>query len=228
MSLIEISSSPVVLRLNRDLVRTIKRGHPWVYADALRELPPAPPGRPAVLLDNKKGQPVARGFYDPGCPVALRICETDPELKLDDRWAERKLRDAIGLRSSFFNNELTTGFRLLNGEGDGVPGLVIDVYGDTAVLKLDGDGPSGFWKSDEIANWLVQERQLACVYERQKERGADGRVVWWVRHRIGRLGSWSMGCRSWPTWFADRRPVSFSISATIGNSFVVCQNRRGF
>lgn len=177
MTLIENSSSPVVLRLNRDLVRTIKRGHPWVYADALRELPSAPAGRPAVLLDNRKGQIVARGFYDPGCPVALRICETDPEAKLDDRWAERKLRDAMSLRSSFSNNGLTSGFRLFNGEGDGVPGLVVDVYGDTAVLKLDGDGPSGFWKAIEIASWLAEDRQFACVYERQKERGADGRCL---------------------------------------------------
>lgn len=177
MPLIESSSSPVVLRLNRDLVRTIKRGHPWVYADALRELPTAPPGRPAVLLDNKKGQPVARGFYDPGCPVALRICETDPETKLDDRWAERKLREAIALRSSVSQDGLTTGFRLFNGEGDGVPGLVVDVYGDTAVLKLDGEGPAGFWKSENIATWLADELRLACVYERQKERGMDGRCL---------------------------------------------------
>lgn len=177
MALIENSSSPVVLRLNRDLVRTIKRGHPWVYADALRELPSAPPGRPAVLLDNRKGQSVARGFYDPGCPVALRICETDPDAKLDDRWAERQLRDAIALRSCVSRGGLTTGFRLFNGEGDGVPGLVVDVYADTAVLKLDGEGPTGFWKSDDIADWLARELELNCVYERRKERGVEGRCL---------------------------------------------------
>ena len=139
MPLIETSSSPVVLRLNRDLVRMIKRGHPWVYGDALRELPKAPAGSPAVLLDNRKGQPVARGFYDPGCPVALRICETDPDLKLDDRWAERRLKAALTLRRLFSASGQTTGFRLFNGEGDGLPGLVADVYADTAVVKLDGD-----------------------------------------------------------------------------------------
>lgn len=177
MSLIEHASSPVILRLSRDLVRTIKRGHPWVFADALRDLPAAPAGQPAVLLDSKKGQPVARGFYDPGCPVALRICETDPDVKLDDRWVERRFREAIALRNSFSDNDQTTGFRLFNGEGDGVPGLVLDLYGDTAVMKLDGDGPVGFWKSDEIAHWMAQERQLKCVYERPKERGTDGRCL---------------------------------------------------
>ena len=177
MSLIELAATPVVLRLNRDLVRTIKRGHPWVYADALRELPSAAAGHPAVLLDNRKGQPVARGFYDPDCPVALRICETDPQIKLDDRWAERRLRSALKLRRFFFDDPQTTGYRLFNGEGDGLPGLVADVYGSSAAMKLDGDGPVGFWNADEIGHWLAHERQLTSVYERPKERGASGRSV---------------------------------------------------
>ena len=177
MPLIEFSSTPVVLRLNRDLVRLIKRGDPWVYGDALRELPPAPAGTPAVLLDNRKGQAVARGFYDPRCPVALRICETDPDLKLDDRWAERRLRAAMELRRGFSASGPTNGFRLFNGEGDGLPGLVADVYGDTAVVKLDGEGPAGFWQIEEVADWLAHEQSLPRVYERQKERGVEGRPL---------------------------------------------------
>jgi len=189
MPLIETSTSPVVLRLNRDLTRMIKRGHPWVYADALRELPSAPPGCQAVLLDNKKGQAIARGFYDSTCPVALRICETDPEKKLDSRWAERRLHAAFALRRQFAEEgqnqgvntprspRQTTGYRLVNGEGDGMPGLIVDVYGDTAVLKLDGNGPVGFWNAEEIGPWLAGERGLARVFERRKERGAKGRSL---------------------------------------------------
>ncbi len=51
---------PVKLRLARDLVRSIKRGHPWVFAEALRRRPPAPPGAQALLLDHKKGRKIAR------------------------------------------------------------------------------------------------------------------------------------------------------------------------
>lgn len=177
MSLIQESSSPVVLRLSRDLVRTIKRGNPWVYADALRDLPKAEPGRPAVLLDNKKGQAIARGFYDPDCALALRICETEPNVELDQRWADRRFRSAVDIRRQITADGQTTGYRLLNGEGDGLPGLVVDVYGKTAVLKLDGDGPRGFWNVDQIANWLATELSIECVYERQKERGAAGRTL---------------------------------------------------
>jgi len=176
MPLIATTDSPVVLRLNRDLARTIKRGHPWVYADALRELPRVQSGSSAVLLDNKKGQPVAVGFYDPASPLAFRVCDTNGETKLDERWAERRLRDALALRRGLFD-ATTTGYRLFNGEGDGVPGLVVDVYGDAAVLKLDGAGPCGFWDAPGIAAWLAEELTLTSVYERRKERGSEGRTL---------------------------------------------------
>lgn len=181
MPLIASSESPLVLRLNRDLARTIKRGHPWVYADALRDLPRASSGTPAVLLDNKKGQPVAIGFYDPASPLAFRVCDATGLAKLDDRWAERRLRDALTLRARLFDEQSagtqTTGYRLLNGEGDGTPGLVVDVYGSAAVMKLDGAGPCGFWNAPEIAGWLAESSSLNCVYERRKERGTEGRVL---------------------------------------------------
>ena len=177
MSLIKTLSSPVVLRLNRDLVRTIKRGHPWVYADALRDLPRAPAGSPALLLDNKKGQPVARGYYDSDCPVALRICETDPETSLDDRWVQKRLQTALSIRQGMVSNEQTTGYRLFNGEGDGTPGLVVDLYGDAAVIKLDGEGPRGFWNAPEIASLISHELPVTRVYERLKERGSTGRAL---------------------------------------------------
>lgn len=176
MPLIATAESPLVLRLNRDLARTIKRGHPWVYADALRDLPQATSGTPAVLLDNRKGLPVAIGFYDPSSPLAFRVCDSTGLSKLDDRWAERRLREARALRVSLFD-EQTTGYRLLNGEGDGTPGLVVDVYGSAAVLKLDGAGPCGFWNAREIAVWLAESLSLDCVYERRKERGSEGRVL---------------------------------------------------
>jgi len=176
MPLLRSSASPLTLRLNRDLARTIKRGHPWVYADALRDLPRATAGTPAVLLDNRKGQPVAVGYYDPGSPLAFRVCDTDGQAQLDQRWAEMRLRNAVSLRKSLFGTT-TTGYRLLNGEGDSTPGLVIDVYGDTAVLKLDGAGPIGFWDAVGVAEWVAQSMGVRCVYERRKERGREGRVL---------------------------------------------------
>lgn len=49
------------------------------------------------------------------------------------------------------------GYRLLNGEGDGLPGLTCDVYDSAAVLKLDGAGPEGFYDAEGIAEWLMAQ-----------------------------------------------------------------------
>ncbi len=171
MSLIQPHrGQPIELRLGRDLTRLVKRGHPWIFAEALRHLPPAAPGTPAILLDNKKGQPLARGFYDPHSPLAFRVGTAEPDEPLDERWAQKRLARALAWRQSLFDRQ-TTGFRLFNGEGDGLPGLVADVYADTAVLQLDGAGPAGFWHAAGIAEWLAKALSLRSVIERSRAEG---------------------------------------------------------
>lgn len=142
---------PITLRLARDLARAIKRGHPWVFADALRHRPSALPGSPAILLDNKKGRELAWGFYDCQSPLAFRVCSVEPAEPLDDVWAEKRMVRALALRQMLFDGQ-TTGFRLFNGEGDGLPGLICDLYGETAVLQLDGPGRFlGCWGDSLLA-----------------------------------------------------------------------------
>lgn len=63
---------------------------------------------------------------------------------------------------------LSAGYRLINGEGDLLPGLVCDVYGDTAVLKLDGEGPAGFYDVAGIAEWLQQRLPIDAVFHKNK------------------------------------------------------------
>jgi 23S rRNA (cytosine1962-C5)-methyltransferase len=138
MPLISPYQGPLIkLRLARDLVRTIKRGHPWVYADALRQRPAAPAGAHAVLTHKKQKRTIARGFYDPRSPLAFRVCTVEPNQLLDDTWATKRMERAVRLRQTLFDKQ-TTGYRLFNGEGDGLPGLICDIYGRGAVLQFDG------------------------------------------------------------------------------------------
>lgn len=191
MSLIRRQTSRLTLRLSRDLTRVVKRGHPWVFVDALRELPPAPPGTQAILLDNTRGRPIAVGFYDPESSVTLRVCQTEEPLRLNDEWADSRFRRAVELRERLFGSgsvskeaascDVTTGYRLFNGEGDGLPGLVCDRYADVAVIKLDGPAASFFWDIDGIAEWLVKNVGVTSVLERRKQRGREGR--WLIGER---------------------------------------------
>lgn len=176
-------SSTITLRLARDLVRVLKRGNPWVFREALRLCPDAPPGTPAILLDNKRGRPVARGFYDPTSALAFRACNiNDVDGPLDDAWAADRLHAAWQLRKRMFVDDAagharTTAFRLFNGEGDGLPGLVVDMYESIAVLKLDGPGPSRFWSAEGVGQWLGTEVGVRSIIERPRERGSDARTL---------------------------------------------------
>ncbi|MEM7347408.1 MAG: class I SAM-dependent rRNA methyltransferase [Chloroflexota bacterium] len=162
------SSSIVDLQLSKELTRTIKRGNPWIFADALRHCPPAPPGTPARLLDKRKRE-IARGYYDSNSTLAFRVCTIHKKEKPNNSWAKKQLRQAIH-RRKFIDETQTTGYRLINGEGDGLPGLVCDIYADTAVIKLDGPAASNFWSAPAIAQWLKDELGLQRIYERERSR----------------------------------------------------------
>ncbi len=174
MPLLRSLDQPVVrLTLNRDLARSLRRGHPWVFSDAVHELPPAPPGSLAAL-HNGQGRVLTYGFYDPGSPLCFRACAADAPP--DETWAETRLQQALALRRQVLSDD-TTGYRLCNGEGDGMPGLVCDVYGDCAVLRLDGPGPAGFWDAASLAGWISERLGLACVMERAQRRAGGGAKV---------------------------------------------------
>jgi 23S rRNA (cytosine1962-C5)-methyltransferase len=152
--------NPVRLKLVRDRSRTLKQGYPWIYRDWLADLPAALPGTRAVVRD-RDGSLLAFGMYDPTGPLAVRVCAV--EERLNDELILAKLESALSLRRTLFD-ERTTGFRLLNGEGDGVPGLTCDLYGESAVLKLDGDAPAGFWNVEAIADWLMERAAIGNVF----------------------------------------------------------------
>lgn len=166
---------PIKLNLARDRTRMLKQGYPWIYRDWLRELPPAPAGT-RTLVRDKDGSLIAFGMYDPAGPLAVRVCALERE-KLDDELIGAKLDAALSLRRSLFC-EKTNGFRLLNGEGDGLPGLTCDLYAQHAVLKLDGDAPAAFWNVDAFADWLGERLSIADVFLKHRSTARTrGRAV---------------------------------------------------
>lgn len=170
------SQTPIRLQLSRDLTRTIKRGHAWVYREALRELPQARPGTKAILFDNRGGKEIAHGFYDPEGIIALRICSTQVEEPLIDKWARGKFTQALNLRKLIFD-ENTTGYRLFHGEGDGLPGLVCDIYAKSAVIKFDGQAAENFWDVHGICDWLNANLGIQSIYHKHRDRDGEGKYI---------------------------------------------------
>lgn len=162
---------------------SIERGHPWVFRDALRKTPARLDAGAVVELADGRGKFLGRGLWDPDSPIAVRIHERDAATPLDVASFGRRLEAAFALRARLFDGPDTDAYRLVNGEGDRIPGLVIDRYRDTAVLRLDGDA---------LAPWIEALREplakLCAAHgirsggvrlgrEAQAARSAGGKLV---------------------------------------------------
>lgn len=124
---------PAKLRLGKPLERTVSGGHPWIYRDALLgELPE--PGAVVTVLD-RKGRFLARGLAEAGS-IGVRVFTT-ADRPLDRALLEERIDAALELRRRLAPPE-TDALRLVHGEGDSLPGVVVDRYADHAVVRYDG------------------------------------------------------------------------------------------
>jgi 23S rRNA (cytosine1962-C5)-methyltransferase len=149
--------SVAMLRLTRTAAAAVKRGHPWVYREGLARPPkPAPATGASVELADEEGAFLARGLYDAGSPIAVRVLSRERGPALDGKALGARVLAAIARRDGRFGAD-TTAYRLCNGEGDRVPGLVIDRYESVAVLRLDTE----MWSAHLPAVLAAIERPLA-------------------------------------------------------------------
>jgi 23S rRNA (cytosine1962-C5)-methyltransferase len=128
----------VRLELQRGLGRHLRAGHPWVFRKAVERLPRIPPGSVVDLTEG--GKFVARGYFDPLSPIAVRVLTRDPREVIDGEFFRRRVRSAWELRERLLDRTDTDSFRLVHGESDGLPGVVADLYAGTVVLKLYSAG----------------------------------------------------------------------------------------
>jgi 23S rRNA (cytosine1962-C5)-methyltransferase len=123
------------LRVSRVAETHIRSGHPWVFSDSVRDANrPGEDGELAVIYD-RNNRFLALGLFDPNSPIRVRILHQGKPCTIDDAWFQQNLNRSLGARQGMFGPE-TTGYRLINGESDGWPALVLDRYDTTYVLKL--------------------------------------------------------------------------------------------
>jgi 23S rRNA (cytosine1962-C5)-methyltransferase len=134
------SKARVILHKGR--ARPLWFGHPWVYANAIDRVEgEAAPGDGVSLCDHD-GRLIGRGFYNPRSQIPVRLCTRTDEA-LDATFFRNRIARAHGLRARLgLPSERTTIYRLVNSEGDDLPGLVVDVYGDAAVAQITTLGMS--------------------------------------------------------------------------------------
>lgn len=128
-----------------------------------------------VTLVDEDG-PVATALADPASPIRARILDV-PDAAIDGRWAEARARSAAARRARDPLLVGCTGIRLVHGEGDACPGLVVDQYADTAVVVFDGDAAAAFWRpllSDVVAGLARGGADLRHVWVRGSRRDKSG------------------------------------------------------
>jgi len=125
----------IAVRVTRAAERTLRQGHPWLFDQAVRQQShDGRPGDLAVIFDHDR-RFLAVGLYDPHSPIRVRILQQGNQAAINQDWFQGRLAAAARLRAALLKNS-TTGYRLVHGENDGLPGLVIDRYDQTLVLKL--------------------------------------------------------------------------------------------
>ncbi|MEO5769413.1 MAG: class I SAM-dependent rRNA methyltransferase, partial [Polyangia bacterium] len=128
------SQARVILRQGR--ARPLWFGHPWVYANAIGRIEgEAAPGDIVSLRDHD-GRLIGRGIFNPRSQIPVRLVTRRDEA-VDEAFFRARIADARALRARLgLPSERTTAYRLVNSEGDNLPGVVVDVYDDAVVVQV--------------------------------------------------------------------------------------------
>ena len=133
-----IGDRRLAVQVTPDALRQIRGGHPWVYDRSILAIKPdGSAGDLAVVFDRRR-KFAGIGLYDPGSPIRLKMLHAGAPVPIDAIWFRSRIDAALAIREAAFEpHEIASGaFRLLNGENDGLPGLVVDRYADVLVVKL--------------------------------------------------------------------------------------------
>jgi 23S rRNA (cytosine1962-C5)-methyltransferase len=172
------AGAPIVrrhtVRLGAEVARRVRAGHPWIYREALGPRPlREEPGTVMDLVDPE-GEPVGRGLYEPEGAIAVRVWTRDGRRAVDAALVAERVRSAIALRRRLCDWDALEHLRLVNGEGDGLPGIVVERYGDHLVVQLFSAAPGDAGLRDALLDALVAELAPRAIYEQRRYRPLGG------------------------------------------------------
>jgi 23S rRNA (cytosine1962-C5)-methyltransferase len=150
-------------------VQPLWAGHPWVFRQAVQKVDGDVGPGDEVLVIDPHGKVLGRGLYSPKSAIAVRLYTADGSRPIDAALLREKIERAVSLRRAQGlpggePGRETTGFRLIHGEGDGLPGLVVDVFDEVLVVQL---GTAGLAKLEgAIVDSLVQTMGPKTIIDR--------------------------------------------------------------
>ena len=135
--------------LKKGREKSLLRKHPWIFSGSIESVNGSvSTGETVSVLDNNKNF-LAWGAYSPSSQIRVRVWDWDEENKIDEEFFRTRIAKCIASRNELrkiFRDEQNTAYRLINGESDGLPGLIVDVYSDSLVVQFLSAGVE-FWRS---------------------------------------------------------------------------------
>src|SRR5438874_5309241 len=150
----EDQTSRLRLRISAAAESILRQGHPWLFAESIREQNREGNLGELAIIYDRKNRFLAAGLFENDSPIRVRILQAGRPETIDAAWWSRRLASALSRRNGLFDDQ-TDGYRWINGESDGWPGLVLDRYAGTLVLKLY----SGIW--------LPRLGEITTLFEQQ-------------------------------------------------------------
>jgi 23S rRNA (cytosine1962-C5)-methyltransferase len=153
--------SKVYLKKDRD--KSLKRKHPWIFSGAIERTDSQIKIGETVNVISSSGKIIGKGAYSPDSQIRVRMWTFNPDEKIDAAFFSKKISCAIKLREQLINID-TNAYRIINAENDGLPGIIVDKYGEYLSCQFLSAGAE-FWKQ-EIVNCLVEILNPKSIYER--------------------------------------------------------------
>ncbi len=172
-------TASIILQSDRD--KSLKRRHPWVFSQAVKQVHGTPNSGDTVDILTEDGKFVARGAYSPNSQIRARVWTFDQNELIDAEFFQRRIQQAWFLRQQLFDLNQTNGIRVVAAESDGLPGVTVDLYADVLVCQLLSAGAERQRK--HIVAALKQLFDGYSIYERsdvdvRKKEGLEPRTGW--------------------------------------------------
>ncbi|MEN9218800.1 MAG: class I SAM-dependent methyltransferase [Gloeomargarita sp. DG_2_bins_126] len=157
-----MDTARVILKPGRE--KSLLRQHPWVFSGAIAQVVGQPAPGATVRIETQAGRPLAWGAWSPQSQIAVRVWSFTPDTQINRDWWRRQIHRAGQRRQPLAQRSDVHGYRLIYGEADGLPGLIVDRYGEVLVLQLLSWGAE-FWR-ETISEVLWECYPGVTIYER--------------------------------------------------------------
>jgi 23S rRNA (cytosine1962-C5)-methyltransferase len=165
------------LKAGRD--KSLKRRHPWIFSGAVERVDGEPANGETVLVKSA-GQPIAIAAWSPQSQICARVWSFDCSVVVEDKFFRKKINQAVALRACLPAFQHSNALRLVHGESDGLPGLIVDRYADVLVVQFLSAGAE-HWR-EAILDALAAETGCEAIYERSD---AEVRALEGLQPRVG-------------------------------------------